>query len=263
MAIITVANTKGGVGKSTLAANLAAAFEQAGRSVSVFDLDLQQRSLSHFITARRNTHDPGAGTITLADLDFDPALPAAQRGAAFRDRFEALARELSAQGAVVIIDLPAGGGAFGGAALELTDVVITPMNDSLVDLSAIETAGGEVGELGWLVSSARRRRKDAGRPPFCWAVVLNRVSPLDSHHSKRVKRRLEEMSQHWSFALAGALTERIAHRTLFDEGRTLVDQAAAQSALAPSLEHGHREISSLMGALGLNTCRGRAAAAQA
>lgn len=257
MAIITVANTKGGVGKSTIAANLAAGIEHDGRPVSVFDLDLQQRSLSQFINARHHASGPGRRNMTLADLRFDPHLPAEARRLAFQTQLEGLARDLSAKGAVVLIDLPAGGGAFAETVLGMTDVLITPMNDSFVDLNAIEATNGEIGELGRLVASARRRRKEAGQPAFHWAVMLNRVSPLESLQSQPVRERLHTLSRIWSFALAGALTERLAHRALFDQGRTLVDQAAAQNASAPSLEHGLEEIISLLRVLGLGGPNGR------
>ncbi|MGB1035378.1 MAG: AAA family ATPase, partial [Primorskyibacter sp.] len=41
MAVITVAQQKGGSGKTTLAANLAVGFWQSGKSVALVDIDPQ------------------------------------------------------------------------------------------------------------------------------------------------------------------------------------------------------------------------------
>ena len=50
--IITVAQQKGGAGKTTLTAHLAVAFKDAGKSVALVDIDPQQ-SLSNWFRLRQ------------------------------------------------------------------------------------------------------------------------------------------------------------------------------------------------------------------
>jgi chromosome partitioning protein len=50
--VITVANEKGGVGKSTLAFHLAVALADIGHKVLAVDLDRRQQSLSRALIAR-------------------------------------------------------------------------------------------------------------------------------------------------------------------------------------------------------------------
>jgi len=57
--VITVANLKGGVGKTTLAANLAAFFGQAGMRVMLIDVDYQG-SLSNMVLSADNVSDVSA-----------------------------------------------------------------------------------------------------------------------------------------------------------------------------------------------------------
>lgn len=84
--IITVANMKGGVGKTTLTANLAAYFDRQGKRVLIIDLDYQG-SLSQTALAAANlskmgsvvdeliSGDKPAGAILEASQTLTPALP--------------------------------------------------------------------------------------------------------------------------------------------------------------------------------------------
>ena len=50
--VIVVGNEKGGAGKSTLAIHIVCGLLHAGRRVAILDLDLRQRSMSHFFAHR-------------------------------------------------------------------------------------------------------------------------------------------------------------------------------------------------------------------
>ena len=54
--IITVAQQKGGAGKTTLTAHLAVAFKDAGKSVALVDIDPQQ-SLSNWFRLRKELYE--------------------------------------------------------------------------------------------------------------------------------------------------------------------------------------------------------------
>ena len=50
--VVVVGNEKGGAGKSTLAIHIVVGLLHAGHRVAVIDLDLRQRSMSHFFSNR-------------------------------------------------------------------------------------------------------------------------------------------------------------------------------------------------------------------
>ena len=51
--VIVVGNEKGGSGKSTVAMHVAVALVKAGQKIATIDLDIRQRSLTHYVENRR------------------------------------------------------------------------------------------------------------------------------------------------------------------------------------------------------------------
>lgn len=116
--IITLAAQKGGVGKTTLAVNLAVAAEAAGIKTALFDLDPQESATAW--SERRTAESPHVEPISARRLD--QAIDAA---------------EASGFG-LTIIDTPPAAGAEAAAAAQRADLVVIPCRPSLIDLDAIK-----------------------------------------------------------------------------------------------------------------------------
>ncbi len=137
MAIIAVIQQKGGVGKSTITANLAGELVSSGRSVKVLDLDPQQSLVSwsklgngllkEIVQAIRTDHPQGFKVSVLSSgSDFDR----------------------------VLLDCPPGLPDAGIMAALLADLVILPVTPSPLDILAGK-------EALILVRDARRKRTDS------------------------------------------------------------------------------------------------------
>lgn len=111
-----IANPKGGVGKSTLATNLAGYFARQGRKVMLGDIDRQQSS-----RAWLGLRSPALPPIGTWELDEDkPARPPADT-------------------THVVLDTPAGlHGKRLGQVLKLVDKVIVPLQPSIFDILATQ-----------------------------------------------------------------------------------------------------------------------------
>jgi chromosome partitioning protein len=122
MPVIVVANPKGGVGKSTLATNIAGYFASKGQAVLLGDLDRQQSSRTW--------------------LALRPAgLPAIQPWEVVRDAIVRPPRGTTH----VVLDTPAGlHGKRLDAAMKLATHVIVPMQPSIFDIRATHAFLGEL-----------------------------------------------------------------------------------------------------------------------
>ena len=118
MQIITLAAQKGGVGKTTLAVNLAVAAQAAGIKTALFDLDPQESATAW--SERRTAEYPHVEPISARRLN--QAIDAA-----------------AANGFMLtIIDTPPAAGAEAAAAAQRANVVVIPCRPSLIDLDAIK-----------------------------------------------------------------------------------------------------------------------------
>lgn len=118
--VVTIAQQKGGSGKTTLAANLAVAFHRQGMRVAVLDTD-PQGSLGRWFMLRRERGEAG--------IEFSTA-------SAWGVSYEC--EKLRRASDVVIIDTPPKVDADLRPALREADLVLVPVASSHVDLWALE-----------------------------------------------------------------------------------------------------------------------------
>ena len=116
--VIVIANPKGGVGKSTLATNLAGCLARRGRRVMLGDIDAQQSSRS-WLALR----PPGLPAIAAWDVGPD-RIARPPRGVTH-----------------VVLDTPAGmAGAQLQRALRIADRVVVPLQPSMFDILATQVS---------------------------------------------------------------------------------------------------------------------------
>jgi len=148
---LSVLNQKGGVGKTTLAVNLATAAHLDGRKTLLVDLDRQGSSLDWGAQRREGSKLQGLSVVKV-----DKAL----RGPHFRELIDG--RD------VVIFDGPPRLGEFIRAAASLVDVVLIPLQPAAFDLwAAAETLED--------LAQADQIRSELGREPVRRLFVMNRV----------------------------------------------------------------------------------------
>jgi chromosome partitioning protein len=218
---IVFANEKGGTGKSTTAVHAAIALAATGHNVAALDLDSRQRTMTRYLenrdaTMRRlNKPLPQARYAVLEEQT--------------HEKLEATIRELSEGADVIVIDTPGRDDPIARAAILKADTLVTPMNDSFVDLDLIGQVHPEnykitkpsfYAELIW--NSRTQRAKNTGRS-VDWVVLRNRLQHIESHNLRRVGAALDELARRVGFRVIPGLGERVIYRELFPKGLTLLD----------------------------------------
>jgi len=269
--VIVVANEKGGSGKSTIAMHLAIALIKSGQRVATIDLDARQKTFTHFIDNRR---------IWARQIDRDLEIPehfgfgkvhypTAQDEAAgcraLTDAIDALGRRCG----VIVIDTPGHDNYLMRWAHSLANILITPLNDSFVDLDVLGTVDPRTFEVGGTshyaqMVQATRRQRHPDQASMTWIVLRNRLSTLSSRNHVLVGKGLQELSRWLDFRFVEGLAERMIFRELYPRGLTAVDDIDDITlGTRPTMSHvtARLEMQSLLGSILLGDARSSAASA--
>ena len=260
--IIVIGNEKGGSGKSTTAMHVLFGLLWAGQRVASIDLDVRQRTLSRFIENRTTFCGESGMALPMpehhtldASEDNDRAAAAQQD----RDNLAALIGNLRGRFDAVVIDTPGSDSVLNRAAHEAADTLVTPLNDSLVDLDVISrvAAQGRRARLGRpshyaeMVWEQKLRRAQRGARALDWIVMRNRLSSLDAVNKRTVERLLGELAGRFGFRVVSGFGERVIFRELFPRGLTLMDLGKARGSgeLSMSQVAARQEVRGIVSAL--------------
>lgn len=241
--VIVVANEKGGSGKSTIAANVAIGLMRAGHSVATIDLDSRQRSLTHYIDNRLVwARETGLDLPTPAHLCFDEDGEfATQDDVVGREAFAEAIESLSAENGIIVIDTPGHMHYLSRMAHSLAETLITPLNDSFVDLDVLGSVDPNTfavtgtGHYADIVGEGRRTRI-AGE--LDWIVLRNRLSTTKTRNKQLVGNALAELSQQLDFRIVDGLAERMIFREFYPRGLTAADALDKTTlGVRPTLSH--------------------------
>ena len=199
--VIVMGNEKGGAGKSTIAMHVAVGLMNFGQRVATIDLDLRQKTLTHYVENRRvwakhsgsslgiPTHFCVArgSTQNLEDNEtiefagFVDALTAVEQGHDF-----------------IVVDTAGSDNHLTRLAHSMANILVTPLNDSFVDFAVLGTVDpttyAVTGESHYakMVREARQQRRVADGVQMDWVVVRNRLSmlefPQQAAHCQRLRR---------------------------------------------------------------------------
>ncbi len=185
--VVTVAQQKGGAGKTTVAAQLAVAYQRAGKTVALIDID-PQRSLTHWYELRREAVGVDDASLLLREVS--------------GWRIDSELGRLRGDYDIVLIDSPPHAETDAKAAIRASDLTLVPVQPSPVDL--------------WATRATIDLAASESRPVL---LVLNRMPPR-GRLADTVRGQLSGDGLETAVA---ALGNRVAYAASLIEGRGVVE----------------------------------------
>lgn len=244
---IVVGNEKGGSGKSTTAMHIAVGLMMQGYRVSTIDVDGRQGTLSRYITNReifnkkmtRNYPTPihhrveGHAATGMSEKDVESEA----------QKLELVIQSAALNCDILVIDTPGAANRLSFLAHTYADTLITPLNDSFIDLdvlahmdghSALVKGPSHYSESIW---EAKKIKADRDGGSIDWIVMRNRLSNLDSYNNRDMDMSIRELSRRLGFRTVSGFSERVIFRELFLVGLTILDLKEASGGAPLSRSH--------------------------
>lgn len=244
----------------------AIALLRLGYRVGTIDLDARQGTLTRYLKKRFDYVTRSREALpSPAHIPINRSL-ADTRAAQEQEEEEALMMALNelAQGAdFIIIDTPGTDCFLSRLAHSYADTLITPMNDSFIDLDLfadIEMKNYDIlgpSVYARMVNEQRKKKKTRDGSGIDWIVTRNRIAPLNTNNNKVIAGLLEKIAGLAGFRLTSGFGERVVFKELFLKGLTLLDLKEDQDGgLTLSQLTARQEVRNLILAIGPERIKG-------
>ncbi len=259
--IIVLGNEKGGTGKSTLSMHVIVSLLRQGYRVGTIDVDARQGTLSRYIEnrsmrAQATNEDlplPQHYPIFKSEMS---SLEEAQQDET--ERFNQTMAYLASTCQFIVIDTPGSDSYLSRLAHSHADTLITPLNDSFIDLDMIVRVNADLtilkpstySEMVWEQKKSKAIRSGG---TIDWIVVRNRMSNVHSRNREEMEKVLKALAKRIGFRFIPGFSERVIFRELFLSGLTLLDMKQAKMTMSLSHLSAKQELSLLIDAIQLPT----------
>lgn len=255
--LIVFGNEKGGSGKSTAALQTAIALLYKGYKVGTIDLDARQGTMTRYLRNRyiyNSTHQKNVPCPLHLPIDRSQATTLQAQKADDMSFLSMAIDELWKTTDFIVIDTPGADTHLNRLAHGLADVLVTPLNDSLIDLdvlASLDPVDGHVRAPSFYAQHVRKlmteKERQLGRKTD-WIVMRNRLSTFDTQNKQKMGTVLNTLSGAFGFRLAPGFGERLIFRDLFLEGLTMMDiaQQTPIASFTPSQAAAYQETQALM-----------------
>ena len=268
--IFVIGNEKGGSGKTTTCLHLLVALLRLGFRVGSMDIDARQRSLTRYLENRKQTMQAQNTTLPMPQhvvVNKSPFNSRDEIEADERDRFTRALAKLLVTCDFVVIDAPGNDTYMARLAHSFADTVITPINDSFVDLDVLAAVDGQTlnilkpsiySEMLW-EQKMQRAKRDSGS--IDWVVMRNRLSNIDARNKRMITKVMNELQRRMGFRQAPGFSERVIFREMFLLGLTVLDVMETGGSKSLSMSHlaARQEVRDLLKSLRIPTIDARIA----
>ncbi|MFO1130211.1 MAG: division plane positioning ATPase MipZ [Rickettsiales bacterium] len=230
--IIVVSNGKGGVGKTTYCMHLISSFLKENFKVFSIDLDCRQKSLTTYINNRKKyiKNHPKENILLSEHVILIESKESDINKIQLEEQnwLEQTIIEAKKTFDIIIIDTPGDFSYRSAFAHTFADIVITPINDSFVDISLVADIDENLKINGpsiysniiWEQKMQRAKNKTNF---FEWYVVRNRVNTIQIANKRKMDLLIQDLSKKIGFKIGNGFADRVIFKDLFLHGLTLTD----------------------------------------
>lgn len=259
--IIVLGNEKGGSGKTTTCLHLIVSLLRMGYSVGSIDIDSRQRSLSRYLENRKATEEREGVPLPMPEHVVVQKSVLPEQREAEQDEAERFLKalfKLQAHHDFVVVDSPGNDTFMSRLAHSFSDTIITPINDSFVDLDVLANVDGATGkivkpsiyaEMVW-EQKLKRAKRDTGA--IDWIVMRNRLSNINAKNKLMMMGVLGDLAGRIGFRVAPGFGERVIFRELFLQGLTVLDIMETGGQISMSHIAARQEVRDLLRVLNIS-----------
>lgn len=245
--VFVIGNEKGGAGKTTCSMHLISGLLDAGYKVASIDTDSRQHSLTNYIENRKNYNKNNPDRPVDMPMHFhlteSKELTVEQKELEESAKFDEALAAAGDYADYIVIDTPGSHSHLSRLAHSYADTVITPINDSFLDIDVMAKINPEDLSIvspsiySQMIWEQKMQRAARDRGSIEWVVMRNRLSNLDAVNKRNVAKVLDQLSKRISFKVVSGFSERVIFRELFLQGLTLLDLTKANYDKAFSISH--------------------------
>jgi chromosome partitioning protein len=261
--IFVVGNEKGGAGKTTCSMHLITGLLEKGLRVASLDTDCRQHSLTRYIQNRENYNTKNTDKPVPMPHHFllkeSVAQNIPEREKEEKYLFEQMLQDAKNKADVIVIDTPGSHSFLSCLAHSYADTVVTPINDSFVDMDVMAKVDSDgkiispsiYSQMIWTQKMERAKRDGKS---IEWVVMRNRLSNLDAANKRNVSKVLDDLAKRISFQVVPGFSERVIFKELFLQGLTLLDLTKANFGKPFNMSHvaARMELREFMKSIGID-----------
>lgn len=261
--IFVIGNEKGGAGKTTCSMHLIIGLLDKGYKIASIDTDSRQHSLTTYINNRKAYNKKNPENKVDMPLHFhlkeviSDSIPEKEKQE--KIQFEQVFNMAKNHADFIVIDTPGSYTNLSRIAHSYADTVITPINDSFIDLDVMAKVDSETLDTSspsiysQMLWEQKMERASRDRGSIDWVVIRNRLGSLDAQNKRNVEKALKKLAKRISFKVAPGFSERVIFRELFPHGLTLLDLKKANFTKSFSMSHvaARQELRTFLDSIGV------------
>lgn len=252
--IIVLGNEKGGTGKSTVSMHVTISLLRLGFEVGTIDVDARQGTLTRYMENRKATSDTMDKPLPLSThIPILPSPKTTKEAALEEDKnnLESALEKLSSK-RFILIDTPGSDSSLSRAAHAMADTLITPLNDSFIDLDMLVRLKSDTLDIlrpstyAEMVWEQKKQRAIRDKGSIEWFVLRNRLSNISARNKQQMETVIQALAKRIGFNYIPGFSERVIFRELFLNGLTVLDLEDCKIPLSLSHVGAKQELRNLI-----------------